>query len=93
MRRRSSNGGTLSLDRILTVATTVIGALTMVIWGIVWMNLTNVMSRTSTLEGDKRVIEQQLKNIGEAQQDIKGDMKGMKEDLKDVKEAVDSIKK
>lgn len=83
---RVSDKSFMTVDRVLTIATTIIGALTMVIWGIVWMNLTNIMGRTATLEGDKRVIEQRLKSIDDGQDQIQLD-------LKEVKAAVDRIRK
>jgi len=78
----------LSLDRILMTAVTVIGGLTMIIWAIVWTNLTNVMARTSTLEGDKRVIEEQLKGIIQSQREIKDDVRDAKSGIEQIRQKV-----
>ena len=85
MTSSGKDGKFISLDRILMVAVTIIGALTTIIWGIVWSNMTNLQTRVGVLEGDKRVIEQQLKGIIDSQKDIK-------DEVRDIKSGVEQIR-
>lgn len=47
-------------DKLLGGMAVIIGAMSAIIWGIIWTQVASTTVRVATLEGDKRVIETKL---------------------------------
>lgn len=47
-------------DKLVPGMAIIIGALSTIIWGIIWTQVATNAAKVATLEGDKRVIEVQL---------------------------------
>lgn len=62
-------------DKLWNLALVTIGALSAILWGIIWGNVSNLQGRTSALEGDKRVMEAKLDLISADLKEIKQDLK------------------
>ena len=52
-------------DRFIGWTVMLIGALSAILWGLVWSGVSNAQGRLSELEGDKRGIQEQLKSMNE----------------------------
>ena len=52
-------------DRFIGWTVMLIGALSAILWALVWSGVSNAQGRLSELEGDKRVIQEQLKSMNE----------------------------
>lgn len=50
-------------DKLVGGMAVVIGALSAIIWGIIWTQVSSTTGRVAVLEGDKRVIEEKLNEM------------------------------
>lgn len=57
------NGERRWTDKLLGFSVALVGALSAILWGIVWSSVSSAQARLGILEGDKRVIEERLKSM------------------------------
>lgn len=65
-------------DRLLQWAVLLVGALSAILWGILWSNVSSAQYRLSTVEARQGIYEVQYKELKETLNEIKAELRAQR---------------